>query len=131
MAHEHIIAHFVDESRLRHWPDKGIARRLCCAIAHFIVEARVRTYLDRGKTLKDALGTALSDKDIHWPDQSDREIERLLAFLRRRRKVREATERPRRKPRKPSGRPVCELSQVPVPPRKSGPIYRENFVGEF
>ena len=80
------------------------------AIRHFLVEARVRTYLDSGENLKSAVCHALTSLD--WPDQSEREIERLLTFLRRRRQTVEAANRARTKPREPSGRPVCELSRV-------------------
>ena len=80
------------------------------AIWHFVVEARVRTYLDSGQKLKTAVWDAL--KSLNWPDQSEREFERIQTFLRRRRKVMEAANRRRARPHKPSGRPVCELSAV-------------------
>jgi hypothetical protein len=80
------------------------------AIRHFAIEARVQTYLDSGEKLKTAVWDALTSLD--WHDQSEREVERLLTFLRRRRKAVEAANRARTKPRKPSGRPICELSQI-------------------
>ena len=80
------------------------------AIRRFVVEARVRTYLDSGENLKRAVCHALTS--LGRPDQSEREIERLLTFLRRRRQTVEAANRARTKPREPSGRPVCELSRV-------------------
>ena len=88
------------------------------AIRHFVVEARVRTYLDSGENLKSAVWHALTSLD--WPDQSEREFERLLTFLRRRRKAVEAANRTRTKPREPSGRPVCELSPVAARWRNAG-----------
>ena len=97
------------------------------AIRHFAIEARVQTYLDNGEKLKTAVWDAL--KSLNWPDQSEREFERIQTFLRRRRKVVEAANRRRARPRKPSGRPVCELSGVAA--RWSDAAdYRQIIVGE-
>jgi hypothetical protein len=97
------------------------------AIRHFALEARVQTYLDRGEKLKIAVCHALTSLD--WHDQSEREVERLLTFLRRRRKAVEAANRARMKPHTPSGRPVCELSGVAA--RWSDAAdYRQIIVGE-
>jgi molybdopterin-biosynthesis enzyme MoeA-like protein len=98
------------------------------AIRHFVVEARVRTYLDSGQKLKTAVWDAL--KSLNWPDQSEREFERIQTFLRRRRKVVEAANRRRARPRKPSGRPVCELSAVAARWSNAGSNYRQIIVGE-
>ena len=98
------------------------------AIRHFAIEARVQTYLDNGQKLKTAVSDAL--RSLNWPDQSEREFERIQTFLRRRRKVVEAANRRRARPRKPSGRPVCELSAVAARWSNAGSEYRQIIVGE-
>jgi hypothetical protein len=98
------------------------------AIRHFALEARVQTYLDRGEKLKIAVCRALTSLD--WHDQSEREVDRILTFLRRRRKAVEAANRARMKPRKLSGRPVCELSQIALRWRNASSNKRQIIVGE-